>query len=54
MGTVGNPNQNYVGYLRNASLDHSIVLTANLHLAPRLKMRGAITPLPSTSLWRGA
>jgi hypothetical protein len=26
----------------------------NLHLVPRLRMRGAVPPLPNTSSWRGA
>jgi hypothetical protein len=29
-------------------------LTTLLHLVPRLRMRGAISPLPNTSVWRGA
>jgi hypothetical protein len=29
-------------------------LTNHLHLVPRSRMRGAIPPLPNTSLWRGA
>jgi hypothetical protein len=29
-------------------------LTTHLHLEPRSRMRGAITPLPNTPLWRGA
>jgi len=29
-----------------------VKLTTHLHLAPRLRMRGAIPPLPNTSSWR--
>jgi len=28
--------------------------TARLHLVPRLRMHGAIPPLPNTSSWHGA
>jgi len=28
-----------------------VKLTAHLHLVPRLRMRGATSPLPSTSSW---
>jgi hypothetical protein len=31
----------------------AVKLTTHLHLVPRSRMRGAIPPLPNTSLWRG-
>jgi hypothetical protein len=31
-----------------------VKLTTHLHLMPRLRMRGAVPPLPHTSSWRGA
>jgi len=30
-----------------------VEMTTDLHLMPRSRMRGALTPLPNTS-WRGA
>jgi len=31
-----------------------VKLTTHFHLVPRLRIHGAIPPLPNTSSWRGA
>jgi len=41
------------GLFSREKSDWGVKLTTLLHLVPRLRMRGAIPPLPNTFSWRG-
>jgi hypothetical protein len=43
----------YWGVLSPAQIGRGVKLTAHFHLVRKLKMRGNISPLPHTFLWRG-